>query len=89
MSVAANPTVIPNAHPDLNPLDHYRLAIARELSRIEPSIDLQSAVDGLDRTNNQAHGDLALAVPRLRLKVPPAELAGKLCKEVRVWTKSL
>lgn len=74
--------LIRNAFPKLNPLDRYRIAIVAELSRIESSIDIQSAFAGLDRTNNAAHGDLVLAVPRLRLKIPPAELAHKLAAEV-------
>lgn len=74
--------LIRNAYPGLNPLDRYRTAIAAELARIEPSINTQSAFDGLDRTNNAAHGDLVLAMPRLRLKIPPAELAHKLAAEV-------
>lgn len=74
---------IQRAYPSINPLDHYRIAIAQELSRIEPAINVQLAFDSLDRTRDLAHGDLVLALPRLRLQCDPTELGKKLVSEVR------
>lgn len=75
---------IQHAYPSLNPLDHYRVAIAQELSRIEPAISVQAAYDSLDRSRDLAYGDLVLALPRLRLKSDPAQLGERLVSEVRL-----
>lgn len=85
-TMAPKNTTIPpiqRAYPSINPLDHYRVAIARELSRIEPAINVQLAYDSLDRTRDLAYGDLVLALPRLRLQCDPAKLGQKLASEVR------
>ncbi|KAH8893655.1 arginyl-tRNA synthetase [Thozetella sp. PMI_491] len=71
------------ASPESNPLDHYRVAIADELSRIA-QIDGDLVFEGLQRTTTLDNGDLVLAIPRLRLKgVNPAEFAKKVSEEFK------
>ncbi|KAF2218132.1 arginyl-tRNA synthetase [Elsinoe ampelina] len=65
----------PNAHPELNPVDVFRVAISDELHRIT-NLDKQQIFDALAWTSTLDKGDLIVAVPRFRVKgVPPEQLA--------------
>ncbi|KAM5347722.1 hypothetical protein ACJ41O_007546 [Fusarium nematophilum] len=73
----------PAAFPHLNPLDRFRVAIAREISAITGA-DGTLVFDGLDRFSSLKGGDLVLALPRLRIKnIPLAELARKVVTEFK------
>lgn len=74
----------PDASPDRNPLDGFRVTITHELSRIT-GVDGNLAFNSLDRPTALRKGDFILAVPRLRMKnSSPSELARKVVAEVCV-----
>ncbi|KAI8340647.1 hypothetical protein BC941DRAFT_371019 [Chlamydoabsidia padenii] len=65
---------IPGCDPTTNPLDIFRLRIATQLSKvtqIEPAVIYRA----IDIPRQLDHGDFALALPRLRVKGNPAQLA--------------
>lgn len=68
--------------PEMNPIDRYRIAAAEQISRITGAgFDL--VFNSLHRTSDLEHGDLGLALPRLRIKDPrPEELAKRIVAEV-------
>jgi hypothetical protein len=73
---------IPDASPDINPVDHLRVEIAHELNRIS-GIPPKDIFAGLAYTASFEHGDLNLAIPRFRIKdPPPPALAQKWVSEV-------
>jgi arginyl-tRNA synthetase len=77
----------PDAFPQINPLDYYRIMIAYEISRLT-DVDKISVFSSLDHTSVPEHGDLMLAIPRLRIKgVLPIDLGQKIASEVSmdVW----
>lgn len=74
---------IPNAYPDQNPLDLFRVHIAERLAPIA-GVDQEAIFTGLDRTAKPESGDFVLAVPRLRIKgAKPQELGEKWQAQVR------
>jgi arginyl-tRNA synthetase len=67
--------------PGMNPIDRYRIAAAEQISRITGA-DFDLVFNSLHRTSDLEHGDLGLALPRLRIKEPrPEELAKKIVDE--------
>ncbi|KAH8802511.1 arginyl-tRNA synthetase [Xylogone sp. PMI_703] len=63
-----------DAVPYINPVDIFRSAITEELAKISV-VDASIIYPALERTSTLDKGDLILAVPRLRVKGPPAEIA--------------
>ncbi|KAG8623278.1 hypothetical protein KVT40_008254 [Elsinoe batatas] len=65
----------PDAHPELNPVDVFRVAISDELHRIT-NLDKLQIYGALAWTATLDKGDLIIAVPRFRIKgKPPDQLA--------------
>lgn len=72
----------PACHPKFNPVDIYRVHLANTLAAVT-GVGAQIIYPALARTQTQDKGDLALAVPALRVKgEKPADLAVKWAKEV-------
>ncbi|ORZ26210.1 hypothetical protein BCR42DRAFT_364889 [Absidia repens] len=71
----ATPAVsIPGCDPTTNPLDIFRIRIATQLSSVT-NIDPATIYRAIDIPRQLDHGDFALALPRLRVKGNPAQLA--------------
>ncbi|KAI9308565.1 hypothetical protein BJ944DRAFT_156045 [Cunninghamella echinulata] len=66
--------VIPGCDPTSNPLDIFRSRIARQLAGVT-NIDPVVIYNAIDIPRQLDHGDFALALPRLRVKGNPVQLA--------------
>ncbi|RPA76606.1 arginyl-tRNA synthetase [Ascobolus immersus RN42] len=64
------------SNPSTNPVDIYRCYIADQLAPIT-GVDAKVIYPGLEWTSSFEKGDLVLAVPRLRLKGKPQDLAAE------------
>lgn len=73
--------VFEQASPNVNPVDVYRCYIADALAPVT-GVDREVIYPGLEWTQGSAKGDLVLAVPRLRLKGKPQELAQEFAAKV-------
>lgn len=82
-----NTTAVPQgegieAHPDLNPVDVFRLAITDELGKVT-GLSKEDIFPALSWTNTLQKGDLTIAIPRFRIKgVPPEQLAEEWASKV-------
>ena len=80
----------PDAFPQINPLDHYRIALADELARLTGIAERNVIFSALDRALVLERGDLVLAIPRLRIKgATPVEVCEKLASEVSLSTLAI
>jgi arginyl-tRNA synthetase len=62
------------AFPSINPVDIFRCVITEELAAIT-KLDASLIYPALEWTSTLEKGDLVLAVPRLRVKGSPTEIA--------------
>ncbi|CAO3654219.1 unnamed protein product [Cunninghamella echinulata] len=69
-----NDVVIPGCDPSSNPLDIFRSRIAIQLAGVT-NIDPVVIYNAIDIPRQLDHGDFALALPRLRVKGNPVQLA--------------
>lgn len=86
MAVETPQVSVAGASRSTNPLDVFRIAIARELARIT-NLDVGFIFAALERSSTLDKGDLVLAVPRLRIKsadLTPAAQAENLVSQFRV-----
>ncbi|KAK0703702.1 arginyl-tRNA synthetase [Lasiosphaeria miniovina] len=86
MAVETPQVSVAGASPSTNPLDAFRIAIARELARIT-NLNVGFIFAALDRSSTFDKGDLVLAVPRLRIKsadLTPTAQAENLASQFRV-----
>lgn len=65
---------IPGCDPSTNPLDIFKLRIASQLAKVT-QIAPEVIYRAIDIPRQLDHGDFALALPRLRVKGNPAQLA--------------
>ncbi|KAI8368287.1 uncharacterized protein BYT42DRAFT_539504 [Radiomyces spectabilis] len=72
---------IPNtvSNPSGNPMDVFRNLIAVQLAQLA-KVDAALIYDALDLPRSLEHGDLAVAIPRLRLKGNPVAIAKELAE---------
>ncbi|KAI8083034.1 uncharacterized protein BX664DRAFT_284905 [Halteromyces radiatus] len=73
-TVASELAPIPGSDPTLNPLDVFRVRIANQLAKVT-DIDPAVIYKAIDIPRQLDHGDFALALPRLRVKGNPVQLA--------------
>jgi len=66
MADSATPSY-PGSYPDMNPVDIYRSAITKALVEVT-GVAADIVYPALQWQQNLVHGDLVLAVPRLRIK---------------------
>ncbi|KAI9320608.1 hypothetical protein BX666DRAFT_2017740 [Dichotomocladium elegans] len=71
---AATAVEIEGSRPNTNPMDAFKNAIASQISSLS-GVSAKLIYDALDLPRATEHGDLAVAVPRLRVKGNPAALA--------------
>ncbi|KAI8148641.1 hypothetical protein BJV82DRAFT_592806 [Fennellomyces sp. T-0311] len=81
---AASPAIdsvpsIPGSAPESNVMDVFKNLIASQLASIS-KLDTKLIYDSLDLPRSLEHGDLAVAVPRLRVKGNPAAFAQEWAK---------
>lgn len=74
-------TTLPESNPESNPVDIFRCYIAEVLAKTS-GVDSALIYPALEWTNQFEKGDLILAVPRLRVKGKPAELAKEWAEKV-------
>lgn len=65
---------IEGSAPETNPMDVFKNLIASQLNQIS-GVDAKLIYESLDLPRSLEHGDLAVAVPRLRVKGNPAQFA--------------
>jgi arginyl-tRNA synthetase len=74
--------LVSKGFPEVNPIDRYRIAAAEQISRITGA-HFGMVFDSLDRSSHLDHGDLGLALPRIRIKnTHPEELGKQIMAEV-------
>jgi arginyl-tRNA synthetase len=72
------------SNPSTNPVDIYRCYIAHQLAPIT-GVDAKVIYPGLEWTSSFEKGDLVLAVPRLRLKGKPQDLAAEFAAKASFY----
>ncbi|KAI9263420.1 hypothetical protein BDA99DRAFT_510147 [Phascolomyces articulosus] len=70
---------IPGTSPDTNIMDVFKNVIATQMAEIS-GVDVKLLYDALDLPRSLENGDLAIAVPRLRVKGNPAAFAQEWAK---------
>lgn len=81
LSLQKHGSEFPNSFPDVNPLDTYRAHIASLLSRVS-GVDANIIYPAIQWTQVLDKGDFILAVPAMRLKGKPDELATEFASKV-------
>ena len=71
---------LPGTSPDTNVMDVFKNVIAAQMSQIS-GVDAKLLFDSLDLPRSLENGDLAIAVPRLRVKGNPAQFAQEWAKQ--------
>ena len=65
----------------------FRHAVAQEIAKVAPGFDIASLESFLESPKGQAAewADLCIAIPRLRLKGNPTQLAQEFSETVRIF----
>ncbi|KAG0228560.1 hypothetical protein BGW41_003376 [Actinomortierella wolfii] len=73
-SAAVEIPTIPGSDPDTDPLDTFKNVVAGQIAKTI-DVDIKLIYDALEAPRQSENGDIALSVPRLRLKGNPAQIA--------------
>ncbi|KAG0251322.1 hypothetical protein DFQ27_008840, partial [Actinomortierella ambigua] len=65
---------IPGSDPDTDPLDTFKNVVADQISKTI-GVDIKIVYEALEAPRQSENGDIALSVPRLRLKGNPIQIA--------------
>ncbi|KAI7850352.1 hypothetical protein BDC45DRAFT_518620 [Circinella umbellata] len=71
---------LPGTSPETNVMDVFKNVIATQMNQIS-GVDTKLLFDALDLPRSLENGDLAIAVPRLRVKGNPAQFAQEWAKQ--------
>jgi hypothetical protein len=80
-TASSNVGTLPNCYPEYNPIDTYRAHICSQLAHVT-GVDEQIIYPAIQWTQTLDKGDLTLAVPALRVKGKPADLATEWAEKV-------